>query len=93
MLQACHQLFHGAHKPTCRNCSGGSIFAFRRREVGPRLLAWVAERAAGATPVLAAHNGRKFDVPMLQARRTLNRPNPNSYPQPASLHPRFPASP
>ena len=37
------------------------------RDVGPRLLAWVAERAADATPVLAAHNGRRFDVPMLQA--------------------------
>jgi len=35
------------------------------REVAPRLLAWVAERAAGGTPVLVAHNGRKFDVPML----------------------------
>ncbi len=43
-----------------------SGFALRAgREVAPRLLAWVAERAAGGTPVLVAHNGRKFDVPML----------------------------
>ncbi|KAK9821728.1 hypothetical protein WJX81_006389 [Elliptochloris bilobata] len=37
------------------------------REVGPRLLAWVTERAKGATPVLVAHNGRSFDLPMLSA--------------------------
>ena len=33
--------------------------------MAPRLLAWMAERAEGATPVLVAHNGRAFDLPML----------------------------
>lgn len=35
------------------------------REVAPRLLGWVGERANGGTPVLIAHNGRGFDLPML----------------------------